>query len=319
MSTKTEQKVQLVAVDEANDGQRIDNFLISRLKGVPKNMVYRLLRTGQVRVNKGRKKPSYKLHAGDQVRLPPHQEPASTAAGTASNSDLQRLQQNVLYEDDALLVVNKPSGMAVHGGSGLSYGVIEAFRQLRPQCRFLELVHRLDRDTSGCLILAKKRQALVKLHAMLRQEHGDSMDKTYLALVQGCWQGKKQRVDLALKKNVRQSGERVVLVADDGKPAVSIIAARQNFSHQDAALVEIRLITGRTHQARVHAAAIGHPIAGDQKYGDREFNRAMRQVGLRRLFLHAWRLRFRHPLQDRLLEIEAPLPHNLSMPLEQLK
>ena len=240
--------VRLLEVDQASSGQRIDNYLLSRLKGVPRSMIYRLLRTGQVRVNKGRKKPYYKLNAGDMVRIPPlsttEREPS-----LASFSDRERLSNSVLYEDKSLIVLNKPAGMAVHGGSGISYGVIEAFRQLRPECRFLELVHRLDRETSGCLVLAKKRTALVQMHEMLRREHGKSMDKTYLALLRGVWHGKKKKINDPLEVNSRQSGERFVTVSANGKPATSIFILQRNFPKANTALVSIRLLTGRTHQA----------------------------------------------------------------------
>jgi 23S rRNA pseudouridine955/2504/2580 synthase len=309
--------VRLLEVDQASSGQRIDNYLLSRLKGVPRSMIYRLLRTGQVRVNKGRKKPNYKLNAGDMVRIPPvsttEREPS-----LASFSDRERLSNSVLYEDKSLIVLNKPAGMAVHGGSGISYGVIEAFRQLRPECRFLELVHRLDRETSGCLVLAKKRTALVQMHEMLRREHGKSMDKTYLALLRGVWQGKKKKINDPLEVNSRQSGERFVTVSANGKPATSIFILQRNFPKANTALVSIRLLTGRTHQARVHALSIEHPIAGDDRYGDRVFNRRMKLFGLKRLFLHASRLRFRHPIDDRPMDIEAPLPEELASVLERL-
>lgn len=309
--------VRLLEVDQASSGQRIDNYLLSRLKGVPRSMIYRLLRTGQVRVNKGRKKPNYKLNAGDMVRIPPvsttEREPSQ-----ASYSDRERLSNSVLYEDKSLIVLNKPAGMAVHGGSGISYGVIEAFRQLRTECRFLELVHRLDRETSGCLVLAKKRTALVRMHEMLRREHGKSMDKTYLALLRGVWQGKKKKINDPLEVNSRQSGERFVTVSANGKPATSIFILERNYLKANAALVSIRLLTGRTHQARVHALSIDHPIAGDDRYGDRVFNRRMKLFGLKRLFLHASRLRFRHPIDDRPMDIEAPLPEELASLLERL-
>jgi 23S rRNA pseudouridine955/2504/2580 synthase len=309
--------VRLLEVDQESTGQRIDNFLLTQLKGVPRSLIYRLLRTGQVRVNKGRKKPHYKLNTGDMVRIPPvsvvEREPSQ-----ASNSDKERLSNSILYEDKSIIVINKPAGMAVHGGSGLSYGVIEAFRQLRPECHFLELVHRLDRETSGCLVLAKKRSALVRLHEMLRREHGKSMDKTYLALLRGVWQGKKKKINAPLEVNSRKSGERFVTISANGKPATSIFVPEKNFPKAGAALVSIRLLTGRTHQARVHALSIGQPIAGDDRYGDRAFNRRMKLDGLNRLFLHASRLRFKHPLEDKQMDIEAPLPEPLSRLLENL-
>ncbi|MEA1890941.1 MAG: 23S rRNA pseudouridine(955/2504/2580) synthase RluC [Pseudomonadota bacterium] len=309
--------VRLLEVDQESTGQRIDNYLLSRLKGVPRSMIYRLLRTGQVRVNKGRKKPHYKLNIGDIVRVPPvslvDREPSQ-----ASNSDKKRLSNSILYEDKSIIVINKPAGMAVHGGSGINYGVIEAFRQLRPECRFLELVHRLDRETSGCLVLAKKRSALVAMHEMLRREHGKSMDKTYLALLRGVWQGKKMKINAPLEVNSRQSGERFVTVSSKGKSATSIFVPERNYPAAGAALVSIKLLTGRTHQARVHALSIDQPIAGDERYGDRAFNRRMKLDGLKRLFLHASRLRFKHPIDDKQMDIEAPLPEALASLLDKL-
>ena len=310
-------KVRLLEIDSEHAGQRIDNFLLTELKGVPRSKIYRLLRTGQVRVNKGRKKPQYKLASGDVIRIPPVtiEERAPLQASIAAKD---RLSSSILYEDQSLIIINKPAGMAVHGGSGISYGVIEAFRQLRPECRFLELVHRLDRETSGCLVLAKKRSALVRMHEMLRREHGKSMQKTYLALLQGVWQGRKRKVSAPLEVNSRRSGERFVTVSDSGKEAISIFVPQKNFPQANASLVEIRLLTGRTHQARVHAQSIGQPIAGDDRYGDRAFNRRMKLEGLKRLFLHASKLRFKHPLDDNMLEIDAPLPEPLSRLLENL-
>lgn len=316
-SSKPAAKARLLEVDEGASGQRVDNFLLSQLKGVPRSMIYRLLRTGQVRVNKGRKKPHYKLKAGDIVRIPPvtlvEREPSQ-----ASHSDMQRLSESILYEDKSLIILNKPAGMAVHGGSGISYGVIEAFRQLRPDCHFLELVHRLDRETSGCLVLAKKRSALVRMHEMLRREHGKSMDKTYTALLRGVWQGKKKKINAPLEVNSRQSGERFVTVSENGKPASSVFVPEKNFPQANAALVSIKLLTGRTHQARVHAQSIDQPIAGDDRYGDRAFNRRMKLDGLKRLFLHASRIRFKHPLDGKAIDIEAPLPEPLAELLENL-
>lgn len=310
-------KVRLIEVDQDNSGQRIDNFLLAQLKGVPRSMIYRLLRTGQVRVNKGRKKPHYKLTAGDIVRIPPvttiEREPSQ-----ASYSDKEKLSGSILFEDKSLIILNKPAGMAVHGGSGINYGVIEAFRQLRPESHFLELVHRLDRETSGCLVLAKKRSALVQLHEMLRREHGKSMDKTYLALLRGVWQGKKKKINAPLEVNSRQSGERFVTVSAKGKQASSIFVPEKNFPQANAALVSIKLLTGRTHQARVHAQSIDQPIAGDDRYGDRGFNRRMKLDGLKRLFLHASRLRFKHPVDGTTIDIEAPLPEPLAKLLENL-
>jgi len=307
----------LIEVNSDDSGQRIDNFLLSRLKGVPRSLVYRLLRTGQVRVNKGRKKPHYKLNAGDVVRIPPvtisERDPSQ-----ASHSAKELLSSSILFEDKSLIILNKPAGMAVHGGSGINYGVIEAFRQLRPECRFLELVHRLDRETSGCLVLAKKRSALVGMHEMLRREQGKSMEKTYLALLRGVWQGKKKKINAALEVNSRQSGERFVTISSNGKSAMSIFVPVRSYPETGASLVSIKLLTGRTHQARVHAQSIKQPIAGDERYGDQAFNRRMKLDGLKRLFLHASRLRFKHPVDDKQMDIDAPLPESLSTLLNKL-
>ena len=304
-------------VNKDLSGQRIDNFLLAQLKGAPRSLIYRLLRTGQVRVNKGRKKPHYKLNAGDIVRIPPvslvEREPSQ-----ASHSDKEKLANSILFEDKSIIIINKPAGMAVHGGSGIGYGVIEAFRQIKPECRFLELVHRLDRETSGCLMLAKKRSALVTLHEMLRREHGKSMEKTYLALLRGVWRGKKKKINAPLEVNSRKSGERFVTVSASGKPATSIFVPQRNFPQAGACLVSIKLLTGRTHQARVHALSIDQPIAGDDRYGDRAFNRRMKLEGLKRLFLHASRLRFKHPADNKEMLIEAPLPEQLAALLENL-
>ncbi|MBE9515465.1 MAG: 23S rRNA pseudouridine(955/2504/2580) synthase RluC [Proteobacteria bacterium] len=305
-------QVQYVTIDEDRAGQRLDNFLITRLKGVPKSHIYRLLRKGEVRINKSRCKPDYRLEQGDEVRLPPIRV-AQRAEVQSKHADLDWLESAILYEDEALLVVNKPSGLAVHGGSGISLGLIEALRQLRPKARFLELVHRLDRDTSGLLLVAKKRAALVNLHAQMR---GSDIDKRYLALVKGRWVGKAQMVEAPLLRTQTRSGERRVRVSDEGKSARSRISPQQHFD--DATLVEVRIYTGRTHQVRVHCAHTGHPIAGDEKYGDAVFDRKMKQHGLKRLFLHAFRMRLRHPLSDERLELEAPLPTELNDVLEAL-
>lgn len=298
--------VRLVEIDEGHAGQRIDNFLIGQLKGVPKTHIYRLVRKGEVRVNKGRCQPDYRLQSGDVVRIPPVRQRAEAKPITGSASRFEWLETRILFEDDAFLAIDKPAGLAAHGGSGISVGLIEALRQLRPQARFLELVHRLDRETSGCLLIAKKRSALVSLHAMLREE---GLDKRYLALVRGVWEGKGLRVEAPLEKNQLRSGERMVNVSAEGKAASSRFTPKRLYA--DASLMEVRLFTGRTHQARVHAVHAGHPIAGDTKYGDKEFNDALRARGLRRLFLHASELRLRHPLTEAPLTITAPLAEEL--------
>jgi len=303
-----------VEVPAAVAGQRIDNYLLSRLKGVPKSHIYRLLRTGQVRVNKGRVKPAYRVKAGDQIRIPPVRTAEQGGGAVPKASVLDLVQNSVIYEEPGLLVLNKPAGIAVHGGSGLQYGIIEALRALRPAAPFLELVHRLDRDTSGCLIIAKKRSVLRSLHALLRS---GEVVKLYLALVKGRWRGGGRAVDLALQKNVLHSGERVVHVQGDGKPALSLFEPATIYSQ--ASLMQVRLMTGRTHQIRVHAAHIGHPLAGDSKYGDREFNRHMRELGLKRLFLHAQSVAFVFPDSGREVHVTAPLSPDLRHVLDKLE
>jgi 23S rRNA pseudouridine955/2504/2580 synthase len=294
-------------------GQRIDNFLMSRLKGVPRSMIYRIVRKGEVRVNKGRIKPDYRLKAGDVVRVPPVR--VSETNKTLPGKSLQQtIEDAILYEDKSLLVINKPSGVAVHGGSGISHGVIEALRAKRPDAHYLELVHRLDRDTSGCLLIAKKRSALRNLHEQLRHHQ---IDKIYQALLKGNWGNKQQVIDAPLRKNVMKSGERMVKVSTDGKPARSIFKPLQ--CRENASLVQIRLETGRTHQIRVHAAYSGHPIAGDEKYGDDEFNQQMKKQGLRRLFLHAFSLTFTLPDSGKSMKVEAPLDEPLLSVLKILE
>ncbi len=297
-------------------GQRIDNFLLTRLKGAPKSLIYRILRRGEVRVNRGRIKPSYRLQAGDSVRIPPVRLGEPRTPARPNQRVLDELEAAILYEDKRLLVLNKPSGLAVHGGSGVSFGVIEALRALRPEAHYLELVHRLDRETSGCLVIAKKRSALRALHALLRGEGEEGVDKRYLALVKGRWEGGPRRVEAPLHKNVLKSGERIVVVDPAGKAALSLF--KPLTIYDDASLVEVRLITGRTHQVRVHAAHAGHPIAGDDKYGDPEFNRRMAGLGLKRLFLHARSLGFEleggAPVQ-----VNAPLDDDLNRVLDALE
>ncbi|MHB0852505.1 23S rRNA pseudouridine(955/2504/2580) synthase RluC [Stutzerimonas nitrititolerans] len=305
--------VQMLEVSPEFAGQRIDNFLRNQLKGVPKTLIYRILRKGEVRVNKGRIKPEYKLQAGDLVRVPPlrlaeRDEPAPLAQGL-----LERLEAAIVYEDKALIVLNKPAGIAVHGGSGLSYGVIEALRQLRPDAKELELVHRLDRDTSGLLMVAKKRSMLRHLHQELR---GDGVDKRYMALVRGRWETGKKQVSAPLLKNTLRSGERMVEVTDEGKEALTLFRVLRRFG-DFATLVEARPVTGRTHQIRVHARHAGHAIAGDIKYGDEDFSREIRELGGKRLFLHAYGLKV--PLPDGgELNLEAPVDEVWSQTLGKL-
>jgi len=304
--------VRHLTIDSSETGQRIDNYLLRILKGVPRSYIYRILRKGEVRVNKGRISASYRLQEGDLVRIPP----VRTAVRRPPRPDdrlLNRLGQSILFEDARFLVINKPSGLAVHGGSGLNFGLIEALRALRPEDRFLELVHRLDRDTSGCLLIAKRRSALRILHDMLR---GNDMDKRYLALLAGSWPEQRVEVDAPLLKNTLKSGERVVRVDAAGKRAVTRFRVLQRYS--GATLVEARLLTGRTHQIRVHAAHLGTPILGDEKYGNAGPNREYRQQGLKRLFLHAASLRFRWPEANRDQVVEAPLEPTLQRVLEHL-
>lgn len=300
-----------VSSDEA--GQRIDNFLLARLKGVPKSLVYRIVRKGEVRVNKKRVKPDYKLTTDDQVRIPPVKVAERPELPSAKLEQVKALETAIIYEDDALMIVNKPAGMAVHGGSGLKFGLIEALRSLRPKVNNLELVHRLDRDTSGLLMVAKKRSVLKALHRQLREK---TMSKQYLALVRGHWQKACRNVEAPLKKNTLQSGERVVRVDADGKP--SHTRFRINQRYQQATLVEASPVTGRTHQIRVHALHQGHPIAGDPKYGEQAFDQQLSGFGLNRLFLHAWKLSFQHPITEKQVAFEAPLEDGLQQVLSQL-
>jgi 23S rRNA pseudouridine955/2504/2580 synthase len=312
--SKQNSSVRQVVIDGENAGQRIDNFLLGCLKGVPKSHVYRILRKGEVRVNKGRIRANYRLQAGDTVRIPPLRVATREEKPRPGSRLLEQLERAILYEDKRLLVLNKPSGVAVHGGSGLNYGVIEALRLLRPEERRLELVHRLDRDTSGCLLVAKRRSALRTLHELLRQ---NSVDKRYIALVSGRWQKDRINVEAPLQKNQLQGGERIVTVSQEGKPAKTLFRVRERFAQ--ATLVEARLVTGRTHQIRVHLAHLGTPILGDEKYGDREANRQMHGRGLKRLFLHAESIGIRWPEEQGELRIEAPLEQALKRLLDELR
>ncbi len=314
--TENEEKtssVRQLRVEPGYDGQRIDNFLLNVLKGVPRSYVYRILRKGEVRVNKGRIKASYRLKVGDMVRVPPVRVAERTQARPA-DWVLEQLSNAVLYEDKRLIVLNKPSGIAVHGGSGLNYGVIEALRVLRPDEHQLELVHRLDRDTSGCLILAKRRSALRRLHELLRT---DGVDKRYLALVEGEWSSDRADVKAPLLKNTLKGGERIVRVDPEGKAARTKFRVRERFPGYT--LVEAKLLTGRTHQIRVHLSHLGTPILGDEKYGDAEANRRIRKMGLKRLFLHAESLRFRMPDDEKDTCVNAPLEPALIDLLRELK
>ncbi|MDP2810479.1 MAG: RluA family pseudouridine synthase [Rhodocyclaceae bacterium] len=298
----------MLEVGEESAGQRIDNFLIRIAKGVPKSHIYRILRSGEVRVNKGRIGADCRLKPGDVVRVPPIRVAERPAEPVVPAREFA-----IVFEDEALIVLDKPAGVAVHGGSGVSFGVIEQMRRARPQAKFLELAHRLDRETSGLLIVAKKRSALTKLHDLFRD---GGINKRYLALVRGRWLNLVQHVKLPLHKYLNAEGERRVSVSSEGKAAHSIVrlAARwENFS-----LVEVELKTGRTHQIRVHLAHLGFPLAGDDKYGDFSLNRDLQKAGLKRMFLHAARLRLPHPLDGPPLELEAPLPPELRDFLKRL-
>ena len=314
-SKTTTPKVQQLTISEANSEQRLDNFLISYLKGVPKSRIYRMVRKGEVRVNKGRVDVSYKLVVGDMVRVPPVRVAEPSQAAIIVQPTLRfSLENQILYEDDGFIVLNKPAGFAVHGGSGVNSGIIEALRQIRPQQKFLELVHRLDKDTSGCLLIAKKRSVLKVLHELFR---GDGIQKTYLALLAGRFAHKKQLVDVPLLKNINQGGERMVVVSQAGKSAETLFTRLKQF--EDCTLVHAAPKTGRTHQIRVHAAWLGHPIVADDRYADDAVNKAFKKRGFKRLFLHAEQLQFAHPITAAPLNFTAPLPEELQTLLQHEK
>ncbi len=298
-----------ITAEEA--GQRIDNFLMRHFKAVPRSRVYRLLRKGEVRVNRKRVDAEYRIAAGDEVRLPPVRIDSSEEPGRPSHSLVELIERAVIFQDKHLLVVNKPAGVAVHGGSGMSYGVIEALRASRPR-ETLELVHRLDRDTSGCLLVARDRSTLTALHALIRNS---GMHKTYLALVAGSWQLGTKRIDAPLATDNREHGERHVRVAAAGKSSVSVFKPVQFFGPL-ATLMEVDIPTGRTHQIRVHAAFAGHPLLGDEKYGDRESNAKFKQFGLKRTFLHAQSVAFEWPGSGVPFHASAPLPAELAAVLD---
>lgn len=294
-------QVSWLTISEANAGQRLDNFLLSTLKGVPKTLIYRIIRKGEVRVNKKRAKADTRLADGDQLRIPPLRLAQRGETPPVSSVLKDKLDAAIVYEDEALLVVNKPSGLAVHGGSGVSLGMIEALRKMRPQHTFLELVHRLDRDTSGLVLVAKKRKALTTLQRMLADKQG--IGKYYLALVHGHWSQQITAVDLPLLRTERQSGERIVRVSDDGKSALTrykCLAVGRDYS-----LVQAEPVTGRTHQIRVHCQASGSAIAGDIKYRNLTEQQLDDKTQVTRLCLHAWRLVFRHPISGDWLDLQA--------------
>jgi 23S rRNA pseudouridine955/2504/2580 synthase len=310
---KRRQPPQQLVIETGQEGQRIDNYLLTSLKGIPKSHVYRMLRTGEVRVNKGRIKPSYRLQSGDIVRIPPLIiNTVERPRPSARLSDV--VLKSLIYEDDDLIVLNKPSGIAVHSGSGINLGVVEALRVLRPEIPDLELVHRLDRATSGCLLLAKNRATLLELHDLLRR---NEIDKSYLTLLKGEWRDGVQRIDIPLSKNRLQSGERMVQRDNSGKLATSYFSPIR--VSRMASYMEVKLVTGRMHQIRVHAAQRGYPVAGDEKYGNNGFNRQMRKFGLTRLFLHAHRIEFELQDRRRKVVVEAPLPMELVDCLEKLR
>ncbi|WP_010437245.1 23S rRNA pseudouridine(955/2504/2580) synthase RluC [Vibrio cyclitrophicus] len=306
-------QVQFVDIDEDMAGQRIDNFLRNQLKNIPKSMIYRIVRKGEVRVNKKRIKAEYKLKAGDLVRIPPVTIEEKTEENIPSTklNKVSELEQCIIYEDDHLLILNKPSGTAVHGGSGLKFGAIEALRALRPDARFLELVHRIDRDTSGILLVAKKRSALRHLQAQFREK---TVQKYYFALVMGEWKNSCKVVNAPLLKNEVNS---IVRVNPNGKASETRFKVLEKF--QDATLVQASPITGRTHQIRVHAQYTGHPIAWDDRYGDRRFDAYTGKVGLNRLFLHAANIKFTHPGNEEKMDISAPMEKRLEKALTGLR
>ncbi|WP_454442166.1 23S rRNA pseudouridine(955/2504/2580) synthase RluC [Vibrio bathopelagicus] len=306
-------QVQFVDIDEDMAGQRIDNFLRNQLKNIPKSMIYRIVRKGEVRVNKKRIKAEYKLKAGDLVRIPPVtiEEKTEDSVPSTKLNKVSELEQCIIYEDDHMLILNKPSGTAVHGGSGLKFGAIEALRALRPDARFLELVHRIDRDTSGILLIAKKRSALRHLQAQFREK---TVQKYYFALVMGEWKNSCKVVNAPLLKNEVNS---IVRVNSNGKASETRFRVLEKF--QDATLVQASPITGRTHQIRVHAQYTGHPIAWDDRYGDRRFDAYTGKVGLNRLFLHAANIKFTHPGSEEKMDISAPMEARLEKALTGLR
>lgn len=307
--------VRQLAVDEESAGQRLDNFLFRTVKGVPKTHIYRLIRSGQVRINKGRAQAETRLNAGDVVRIPPVRsaQSAGTGGGAAPSTPAPARQFSVLHEDDWLLAIDKPAGVAVHGGSGVSFGVIEQLRAARPEARFLELVHRLDKETSGILLIAKRRSALTHVQDQFRAR---STGKTYLAVVKGAWPQRRKVVDTPLRKYLLPDGERRVRPTEksdaEGMHALSLFVVRHTWPAQPerglpaTSLIEVTIKTGRTHQIRVHTASSGHPIAGDEKYGDFDWNKRLAKQGLNRMFLHAWRLRFSHPRSGETVALECP-------------
>lgn len=304
------QQVRIEVVDASGDGQRIDNFLLKHLKGVPKSHLYKLMRKGQLRVNGKRVKPNQKLELDDRVRIPPLRTAENEGVRIPPRL-LALFADLILYESTQLIIIDKPAGFSVHRGSGVDYGIIDIYKALREDAAQWSLVHRLDRDTSGCLIIAKDRPSLLAAQDLFR--HG-GVAKEYLALTAGLWPEETRLVDLPLRKNVLQGGERMVVVADDGKSARSHFDVVEHY--RDASLMRVSIETGRTHQIRVHSQRSGHAVAGDSRYGDKEFNRRMRKLGLKRMFLHAHRLRF---ALDEPVDVVSPLPEELAQFLAILK
>ncbi len=311
-------QVQNLQVDDESAGQRLDNFLVRHLKGAPKSLIYRIIRSGEVRVNKGRASVDTRLEPGDSVRVPPLR-----LSSPKSISDQAPAREfPLLFEDDSLMAIDKPAGVAVHGGSGVSFGVIEQLRRARPSARLLELVHRLDRETSGVLLVAKKRSALKNLQDQFRERE---TGKTYLALVQGQWPSNRKVIDMPLEKFLIAKGEsegerRVRVVAKDdpnGMRAITLVKVARLIG--SCTLLEVTIKTGRTHQIRVHLASLGHPILGDDKYGDFEHNRQWQKLGLKRMFLHAWRLQFRHPVSGENMRLMSELPPELQQFIQTLQ
>jgi 23S rRNA pseudouridine955/2504/2580 synthase len=299
--------VQFIDISAAQAGQRIDNFLLTLEKGVPKSRIYRAIRKGEVRVNKGRIKQTYKIQAGDSVRVPPLHVSEDTTPTTVSEFLRRQLTESILLEDDDLLVLNKPCGLAVHAGSNIQQGIIEALRVIRAELPFLELVHRLDRDTSGCLLLLNLQQQMIN----------HDLNKRYLTLLKGSWGSEERLIEQPLLKNTVSSGERMVRVDPEGKYAKTVFIPVESF--KQAQLTEVVLYTGRTHQIRVHAHFMQTPMAGDDKYGQRNFNKDMKKFGLKRMFLHAWKLGITHPTTNEAIMLEAPLPEQLENVLSKLR
>jgi len=306
--------VKFIEIDGNNAGQRIDNFLFNYLKGVPKSHVYKIIRKGEVRVNKGRIKQTYKLQINDSVRIPPVKLVARESRPAPGRSLLNLIEASILFEDAGLMAINKPSGVAVHGGSGVSYGIIEAVRILKPEYKFLELIHRLDKETSGCLLIAKKRSVLIAIQNLLRHRQ---TDKSYLTLLCGQLSCSEKKIAAPLLRESLKTGERMVRVDKSGKESTSFFSTIEQFNN--TSLTAVRIVTGRTHQIRVHARFIGHCVAGDSKYGNYACNQRLKQQGLKRLFLHCAQMSFQYPETDRKISIKAPLPDELEKVLMVLR